>query len=106
MFRYAVPFILVIAIQAAEPAGKGGPPSTLVGASPLTFGGQREEFLVGTNRAFAILPRTSAGNGAGPWIWYAPTFVPGGLPGRAHAWIFERLLARGFAIAGVDVGES
>jgi dipeptidyl aminopeptidase/acylaminoacyl peptidase len=106
MVHHAALFMLAIAIQAAEPAEKNRIPSSGAGGSPLTFGGQREEFLVGMNRAFVILPRTSAETGTAPWIWYAPTFVPGGLPGRAHAWIFERLLARGFAIAGVDVGES
>jgi hypothetical protein len=107
IFRYMVLFTLGMAIQAAEPADKSRTPSAAAGASPVTFGGQREEFLVGTNRAFVILPRTSAEPGATPWIWYAPTFVrPGGLPSRAHAWIFERLLAKGFAIGGVDVGES
>lgn len=107
IFRYALLFTLGMAIQAAEPADQRRTPSPSAGASPLTFGGQREEFLVGTNRAFVILPRTSAKNGAIPWIWYAPTFVrPGGLPSRSHSWIFERLLAHGFAIGGMDVGES
>ena len=40
-----------------------------------------------------------------PWVWYAPT-LGNRLPGKEEAWMFERLLNRGIAIAGVDVGES
>ena len=74
------------------------------------FGGQREDFHVGPtqNAGFVILPPKPAADGAKPWIWYAPTFV--GPPGRAadeeHDWLFEQLVDRGMAIAGVDVGES
>ena len=77
-------------------------------AESVAFGGQREEFPVGDNQAFVILPRQRTVDGATPWIWYAPTFVRSerALPNRDHAWIFERLLAMGFAVAGVDVGES
>jgi hypothetical protein len=39
-----------------------------------------------------------------PWVWYAPTLK--GLPGSVEEWMFERFLAAGIAIAGIDVGES
>ena len=55
--------------------------------------------------AFLILP-TGDQRKAGPvaWVWYAPTLP--NLPGREERWMFERWLARGIAIAGIDVGES
>jgi len=54
--------------------------------------------------AFVIEPVAAA---AGPrsWVWYAPT-LGSGLPGKQETWMFQRLLAAGVAIAGVDVGES
>ncbi len=74
------------------------------------FGLQREDFRVGPkqNAGFVILPSKPAADGSKPWIWYAPTFVSprGSLPDEEHAWIFKQLVARGFAVAGVDVGES
>lgn len=77
------------------------------------FGGAREDFTIGvaSNKAFAILPRGPAPSGPRPWIWYAPTFLRanagGGYPNaNQHAWLFAQLLSNGFAIAGVDVGES
>ncbi|MBN2579795.1 MAG: metallophosphoesterase [Pirellulales bacterium] len=74
------------------------------------YGARREDFLVGPNpnKGFVILPDQPAADGARPWIWYAPTFVrPGNaMPDPSHGWLFTRLLAKGFAIAGVDVGES
>ena len=52
-------------------------------------------------------PREPA-TGPRPWIWYAQTFVQpgGGLPDASHSWMFEQWLNSGFAIGGVDVGES
>ena len=46
-----------------------------------------------------------------PWLWYAPTLLAPReqdweSPGARHAWIFDRLLAAGIHVAGVDVGES
>jgi pimeloyl-ACP methyl ester carboxylesterase len=79
-------------------------------AKSIEYGASRDDFQVGPNRnkGFVILPGKPAADGSRPWIWYAPTFVQpaGGMPDPSHAWLFERLLARGFAIAGVDVGES
>lgn len=39
-----------------------------------------------------------------PWVWYAPTLK--GLPSQAETWMFDRFVAEGIAIAGIDVGES
>lgn len=53
--------------------------------------------------AFVILPENGAKKDI-PWVWYAPTLPR--LPGKAEVWMFQRFLARGIAIAGIDVGES
>ena len=76
----------------------------------IDFGGRRSDFTVDAHRAFVILP--SAPRTGRPWIWYAPTFVPGpdgqglSLPAVRHEWLMGRLVAAGVAIGGVDVGES
>lgn len=54
------------------------------------------------HEAFLILPETAApGN---PWVWYAPTLK--GLPAKSEVWMFSQFLAKGIAIAGIDIGES
>jgi dipeptidyl aminopeptidase/acylaminoacyl peptidase len=77
--------------------------------TPLSFGGDRHDFTIERGRkAFVILPKGSAAEPKTkrPWIWYAPTFVPGGPPGPELDLLFGQLLQAGFGIAGVDVGES
>jgi dipeptidyl aminopeptidase/acylaminoacyl peptidase len=54
--------------------------------------------------AFLIRPHGEKLSGPVPWVWYAPTIS--GQPRPAHVWMFRQFLARGIAIAGVDVGES
>ena len=63
-----------------------------------------EAFLLGGHEAFLILPAMPNTAGPVPWVLYAPTLR--GLPSSAEKWLFERLLATGIAIAGIDVGES
>ncbi len=65
---------------------------------------QRQELEVDGRPAFLILPKERKVK-ATPWVFYAPTLLPG-LPGEAERWMFERFLKAGIAIAGVDVGES
>jgi len=63
-----------------------------------------EIFGVQEHEAFLMLPpNTTAGNPI-PWAWYAPTLPK--LPAIEGKWMFEKSLAGGIAIAGVDVGES
>jgi hypothetical protein len=69
------------------------------------FNTRRLDFAVGDHRAFILLPNKPTADGSRPWIWYAPTFI-GQLPDPSHEWLFTRLLNSGFAIAGIDVGES
>ena len=61
-----------------------------------------EAFRLDGNDAFIIAPRVDQKNI--PWVWYAPTLR--GLPGKEEAWMIERFLKAGIAIAGIDVGES
>lgn len=50
-------------------------------------------------------PLAPAEDGARPWLWYAPV-ITGRYPNAATGWLFDRLRARGFAICGIDAGES
>lgn len=61
-----------------------------------------EVFQFDGHDAFVILPPSADGNV--PWIWYAPTLA--GLPAQAEVWMFKQFLAKGIAIAGIDIGES
>ncbi len=65
-----------------------------------------EVFKVDGRTAFIIMPAPEAllANRPIPWVWYAPTLP--NLPEAHECWMFQRFLARGIAIAGVDVGES
>ncbi len=63
-----------------------------------------EAFLLHGHEAFLILPPARTRAVPIPWVLYAPTLR--GLPSAAETWLFERLLAAGIAIAGIDVGES
>ncbi|MCU0865731.1 MAG: DUF1080 domain-containing protein [Planctomycetes bacterium] len=79
-------------------------------ATPKTLPVAGEVFAVAGRTAFLILPpaaRAPAEPGPRPrvpWVWYAPTLPA--LPAAEERWMFERFLAAGVAIAGVDVGES
>ncbi len=63
-----------------------------------------ESFKINGRDAFVILPKGWQRMKDIPWVWYAPTLK--GLPAKAEVWMFERFLAAGVAIAGIDVGES
>ncbi|MCH2202185.1 MAG: prolyl oligopeptidase family serine peptidase [Fuerstiella sp.] len=54
--------------------------------------------------AFLMRPQGKNLSTPVPWVWYAPTIR--GQPRPAHAWMFQKFLSRGIAIAGIDVGES
>ena len=64
-----------------------------------------KRFEVAGHQAFTISPEKTSAKPT-PWVLYAPTFHER-LPNEQHeGWMFERFLAAGIAIAGVDVGES
>jgi dipeptidyl aminopeptidase/acylaminoacyl peptidase len=75
------------------------------------FGAVRLDFPVEDGKGFVILPTVEKADGSRPWVWIAPTFVHHPEPSKEfpredHAWICRQLLANGFYICGVDVGES
>lgn len=74
-----------------------------LGAEPKDLPLPGESFLVRDRSAF-LIPAESQRERDRPWVWYAPTLPR--LPGAEERWMFERFLAAGVAIAGVDVGES
>ncbi|GMW01292.1 MAG: hypothetical protein AMXMBFR84_24290 [Candidatus Hydrogenedentota bacterium] len=71
----------------------------------VQFDARRIDFVVGESKAFLVLPTKPADDGSKPWIWYAPTFI-GGHPDDSHTWMARQWLDAGFAIGGVEVGES
>ena len=74
-------------------------------AASTWFGARRLQIKLGPAEGFLLLATRPAADGSKPWVWYAPTLL-GAHPDPSHEWLFTRLLASGFAIAGVDVGES
>lgn len=71
----------------------------------LNYGGTRKDFTIEGRPAFVIFPDARTTQESTPWVWYAPTLT-GRHPDESHEWLFSRLLKAGFAIGGVDVGES
>lgn len=65
-----------------------------------------ENFTVGDDPAFVILPPPDKvrADSPTPWVWYAPTFA--NLPEQRERWMIERFQAAGIAVAGIDVGVS
>jgi hypothetical protein len=63
-----------------------------------------ETLSIAQRQAFLIPSQAAPTSGPKPWVWYAPTLP--NLPGGSERWMFEKLLAAGIAIAGIDVGES
>ena len=88
--------LLSVAVEVA--GAEAGAPS----GKELPLEGQ--VFQVAGHTAFLILPKERPQGHPMPWVWYAPTLP--GLPGPEERWMFERFLAAGIAIGGVDVGES
>ena len=90
--------MLAAAVAARAAEGASGQPE----AKRLPLDGQ--VFQVEGQTAFLIMPKDPAPGVPTPWVWYAPTLPR--LPGPEERWMFEKFLAAGMAVAGVDVGES
>jgi len=71
----------------------------------VQFNAKRLDFKLGDAPAFIIIPAKPTESAKHPWLWYAPTFI-GRHPDPSHTWMFEQLLAEGFFIGGIEVGES
>ena len=90
--------LLVISVLSALAAA--AEPVITAGNKSLPLPG--EAFKLNGHDAFVILPADAKSDI--PWVWYAPTLR--GLPAKSEVWMFEKFLAKGIAIAGIDVGES
>ncbi|NLX05524.1 MAG: alpha/beta hydrolase [Phycisphaerae bacterium] len=103
--------MMIASLQCTQekPMNQPNGPRTQVTASAAVtqqFGAKRLDFPVpASNGGYAILPAKTRASGRHPWIYYAPSFI-GQLPAAEHEWYFTQLLDAGFAICGVDVGES
>lgn len=91
-------FALTCCLAACSTPAPPLPPSTKVLPLP------GEAFVLAGRDAWLMRPTTPATKASTPWVLYAPTLP--GLPSDAEVWMFERFLAAGIAIAGIDVGES
>jgi pimeloyl-ACP methyl ester carboxylesterase len=99
------PRSLIAALLISIPA-LGADPSCEPSKSPAekVLPRSGESFLVNGHAAFLIPSPVSASSSPRPWVWYAPTLP--GLPASEEGWMFDRFLAAGISIAGIDVGES
>jgi dipeptidyl aminopeptidase/acylaminoacyl peptidase len=96
-----VHFATVFCVWIAQ-SGMGGVETVNQAPKPLPLPG--EIFQVEGHEAFLIMPAQRNPTHATPWVWYAPTLP--GLPASEEKWMFEKFLAAGIAVAGIDVGES
>jgi Prolyl oligopeptidase family len=103
--RFEVTHAQLFAFDVAAPAPGGDVLPRQEPVQSEQFGATRFDFPMGPSKCFIILPAKDAADGTKPWVWYAPTFI-GAHPDPSHAWMARQLLDAGFAICGVDVGES
>ena len=95
---FPIAWLVVIALFSARAAEPGAAtPAKVLPMPGLTL-------AVDGHVAFVIPAATNRAVIDKPWVWYAPTLP--GLPGTEENWMFERFLAAGISIAGIDVGES
>lgn len=71
-----------------------------------SYGGERHVFEVAGCRAFVVLPTQAKAGAKTPWVWYAPAIKSLPYPNARLGWLFNRLIAAGVAVAGVEVGET
>jgi len=105
--RHAWVGVFCIALVTLSAVGVLNPAWGAIPAKPTkTLPLPGEVFEVDGHTAFVILPSVENRytNRPTPWVWYAPTLP--NLPEARERWMFERFLAAGIAVAGIDVGES
>ena len=68
------------------------------------YGFARTDFEVANQNAFMIIPHSYRVESR-PWVWCAPV-ITGREPDAPQGWMLQKLLEKGFAVAGVDVGET
>ena len=59
---------------------------------------------VGGSTGFIYTPNIYLPGEEVPWVWSAPILK--GVPGSIQTWLFDRIRNAGFAVVGIDVGES
>ena len=103
---------------AAAPAAASGAAAAAPGGwSWAGAGGSLQNLQLAGRPAFVITPSPHRrANGPIPWLWYAPALQASALPDiaandapkpdGANVWMFERFLAAGIGVAGIDAGES
>ena len=69
------------------------------------FGGKRTNLTIAGHAAFVIGPLHAVPGGRRPWAWYAPT-LGNDYPDSSNRWLFEQLIAWGFWVCGIDIGQS
>jgi dipeptidyl aminopeptidase/acylaminoacyl peptidase len=94
-------FAVAISLLAAQALAFAEDPAKATEAAEVP---PKKSFKVDGHAAFVIMPNKVDEKKPVPWVWYAPTFS--NLPEPRENWMFQRFLAAGIAIAGVDVGES
>lgn len=107
----ACSFAMAIHSATAADAEKQAPLEELPVVRSTLFGADMVLLEVAGHKAFILKPPEPRADSAMPWVWYAPTLLADReeewiSPGKRHAWMFGRLLAGGFYVVGVDVGES
>ncbi|MCP4614255.1 MAG: prolyl oligopeptidase family serine peptidase [Planctomycetes bacterium] len=110
-FLRMVCFVLLSLVGCASLTGPVEPSFQDMCIKSKQFGATRLDFPVGSGKGFIILPTIEKSDSSRPWMWIAPTFIHHPQPSKEvprddHSWICRQLLANGFHICGVDVGES
>ncbi|MBI3985872.1 MAG: prolyl oligopeptidase family serine peptidase [Lentisphaerae bacterium] len=65
-----------------------------------------EVFSVAGHKAFLVAATNRAAGEAGPWVWYAPIQGNDDKPGGHLTWMFERFLAAGISVAGMNTAQA
>jgi len=77
---------------------------TVSAYSQYNYGGTRTSIIIQGHNGFIIEPPISRPDGSKPWLWFAPTNTS--YPNSNNSWILSQLVAKGFWIIGLDVGET
>ena len=86
--------------SAAQPA----PAPLKIEKESIQWGGRRLDLTFEDRPAYIFLPSKASPEKPMRWAWYV--YFDGYAPGQRQAWLFERILGAGMAIAAVNVGES
>lgn len=77
---------------------------SVISNAQYNYGGSRTSIIIQGHNGFVIQPPISRPDGSKPWLWFAPTNTS--YPNSNNSWILSQLVAKGFWIIGLDVGET